>query len=320
MKVTMHLLLWPSRGKLDSPSQQHGLPKALPNGRIGISPHNYLWEYKWWPPLVLQCKGHIMDSKDGWMDGWYSSCPHPSHPLISRDHGRGEHLSHPPTRKPFFVGSCHKSLDGGWKRVMESVQFLWLESNPSSCMYLSFGLLKDLGLNKTYGDGCNMKLWQMKSMTGALFFSPRDLSIKTVFIGVDLNLYNTPMYVLRPMQYFIRHNIIRIHNNVLWDWQYATKYSWIFLTFSLNVRMSIPQNIVMDLNNVMEAHGIYIHSSIVDEGALAKTSPLYHWGPNEERGIYRMHSSNMKAMKKYTAWSLLFEVDLTMEFVFETLN
>lgn len=58
---------WPGRGKLDSPTQQHGLPKALPNGRIGISPHNYLWEYKWWPPLVLQCKGHIMDSKDGWM-------------------------------------------------------------------------------------------------------------------------------------------------------------------------------------------------------------------------------------------------------------
>lgn len=149
---------WPGRGKLDSPTQQHGLPKALPNGRIGISPHNYLWEYKWWPPLVLQCKGHIMDSKDGWMDGWDSSFSYLHHPLLSEDHGNGEHLSHPPTRKPFFVGNCHKSLDGGWKCVMESVQFLWLESIHSSCMYFIVGLLKDLWYWKTYGNGCNMKL------------------------------------------------------------------------------------------------------------------------------------------------------------------
>ena len=50
------------------------------------------------------------------------------------------------------------------------------------------------------------------------------------------------------------HNIIRIHNNVLWDYQY---YVNIFPIFSLNVGLfykllSIPQNIVMDMNNVMQ--------------------------------------------------------------------
>jgi hypothetical protein len=50
------------------------------------------------------------------------------------------------------------------------------------------------------------------------------------------------------------HSIIQIHNSVLWDWQY---YGDVFI-FRLNVGifciiMSVPHNIVMDLNNVM--HG-----------------------------------------------------------------
>ena len=31
----------------------------------------------------------------------------------------------------------------------------------------------------------------------------------------------------------LAHNIIRIHNNVTWDWQYSTEYYWIFAAFSL---------------------------------------------------------------------------------------
>ena len=31
------------------------------------------------------------------------------------------------------------------------------------------------------------------------------------------------------------HNIIKIHNNVLWDWSYSVKYFQIFLTYKLNV-------------------------------------------------------------------------------------
>ena len=45
------------------------------------------------------------------------------------------------------------------------------------------------------------------------------------------------------------HNIIQISNNVLWDWQCFVEYSphsiWICGI------LSSPQNIVMDLNNIM---------------------------------------------------------------------
>jgi hypothetical protein len=49
-----------------------------------------------------------------------------------------------------------------------------------------------------------------------------------------------------------KHNIIQIHNNVSWDWQYSMEYSpysiymWEFLWI-----LSVPHNVVMDLNNVM---------------------------------------------------------------------
>ena len=55
------------------------------------------------------------------------------------------------------------------------------------------------------------------------------------------------------------YNIIQIHNSFLWDWQYSIKYSQMFihstwmweyprLFFGI---LLVPQNIVMDLNNVM---------------------------------------------------------------------
>ena len=79
------------------------------------------------------------------------------------------------------------------------------------------------------------------------------------------------------------HNIIHSHNNILRHWQYYIEYSshlvWIwecsivyymsekiFLTFILNVRiwfiiLSIHQNIVMTLNNVMSCSTFTCYSS-----------------------------------------------------------
>ena len=49
------------------------------------------------------------------------------------------------------------------------------------------------------------------------------------------------------------HNIIQIHNNVLWDWWNSAEYSphsiWMWGMF--RIILSVPQDIVMDLNNGM---------------------------------------------------------------------
>ena len=45
------------------------------------------------------------------------------------------------------------------------------------------------------------------------------------------------------------HKIIQIPNNVLWNREYSTEYSRRFPTFSSI--LSVPQNTVMDLNNLM---------------------------------------------------------------------
>ena len=44
-----------------------------------------------------------------------------------------------------------------------------------------------------------------------------------------------------PVQH--EHNIIQIHNNVLWDWQFLKEYFWIFPTFKLDVE-NIRENFV----------------------------------------------------------------------------
>jgi hypothetical protein len=55
------------------------------------------------------------------------------------------------------------------------------------------------------------------------------------------------------MKHQKKHNIIQIHNNVMWEWHYYTKYSshsdWMWEIFYK--RMSVTHNIVMELNNVM---------------------------------------------------------------------
>ena len=49
------------------------------------------------------------------------------------------------------------------------------------------------------------------------------------------------------------HNIIQIHNNVLWDSRYFTEYfsNYIWMWGTFYEVLLVPQNIVMNLNNVM---------------------------------------------------------------------
>ena len=51
-----------------------------------------------------------------------------------------------------------------------------------------------------------------------------------------------------------QHNIIQIHNNVMWDSQYYAEYvPHLVWMWGIYYRiMSIPHNTVMDMNNVMK--------------------------------------------------------------------
>ena len=47
----------------------------------------------------------------------------------------------------------------------------------------------------------------------------------------------------------------------MWDLQYSMECSWIFLTFNMRIFygvLSIPQNIVIDLNNVYKKYQIML--------------------------------------------------------------
>ena len=44
------------------------------------------------------------------------------------------------------------------------------------------------------------------------------------------------------------------------------------------------------------AHGVYINSSIVDEGVLVRTSSLHRRGPNEERELSYMRVTFIRPM------------------------
>ena len=66
------------------------------------------------------------------------------------------------------------------------------------------------------------------------------------------------------------YNIIQIHNNVMWDWEYFAEYSShcdrmyrIFFIILL-----VPQNIVMDLNDVMAMISIWLFLKRKDIGLL----------------------------------------------------
>ena len=54
-------------------------------------------------------------------------------------------------------------------------------------------------------------------------------------------------------QLVMHHNIIKIHKIVLWDCQYSTKYPPypVWTRKIISEKLSVPQNIVMDMNDVM---------------------------------------------------------------------
>jgi hypothetical protein len=90
--------------------------------------------------------------------------------------------------------------------------------------------------------------------------------LEPMYISEILEIVNeapkSPPYVgLNSRQnHFQSHNIIQIHNNVMWDWQYYVKYS---PTFKLNMRiflriLSVPDNTIMDLNNVWQTYTYFI--------------------------------------------------------------
>ena len=72
------------------------------------------------------------------------------------------------------------------------------------------------------------------------------------------------IYTLSTIQLAPIHNITHNLNNVMWDWQYYVKYSshlaWIWGIF--HIILSVPQNIVLDLNNV--CHHSYTIQLIVE--------------------------------------------------------
>ena len=57
------------------------------------------------------------------------------------------------------------------------------------------------------------------------------------------------------------HNIFQIYNSVLWGWQYSTKCSLALFHGNL----SIPQNIVMNMNNLIFTSKRYFDNSIIWE-------------------------------------------------------
>lgn len=54
------------------------------------------------------------------------------------------------------------------------------------------------------------------------------------------------MFCLNYLSQSYKHNIIQIHNKLLWDSQHFTEYYWTFHEI-----LTVTQNIVMDLNNVI---------------------------------------------------------------------
>ena len=94
-----------------------------------------------------------------------------------------------------------------------------------------------------------------------------------LILNFPAQLFKYPAIIFQgPMEQ--EHNINQIHNCLLWDWHYLeglTLFSGIFLTnwmWGIFCKiLSIPQNIVMNLNNVMS----YTLSNIMSR----KRSPIF---------------------------------------------
>ena len=121
------------------------------------------------------------------------------------------------------------------------------------------------------------------------------------------------MFIWAPK---MMHNIIQIHNNIAWDWQYYMEYSKI-PSWSIWRReifygiMSIPHNIVMDLNNVMW-HQLWpqfgFATNHVVKWAAWKKSPFKTHLPNATSKLIVPHTNrSMTCVNHIQVWDLKFE-------------
>ena len=59
---------------------------------------------------------------------------------------------------------------------------------------------------------------------------------------------------MSALEFFIAHlhNIIHIHNNVMWDWQYSTEYFYIFPSSEVNTTFGVFSiNYYLELRNAI---------------------------------------------------------------------
>ena len=83
------------------------------------------------------------------------------------------------------------------------------------------------------------------------------------FTAITLVSCFSNMLIMEKNGHFKLYNIIQIHNNVLWDWQYFMEYFYVLFECGecsgiSSVILSVPLNIVMDLNNVIVVGSILV--------------------------------------------------------------
>ena len=95
-------------------------------------------------------------------------------------------------------------------------------------------LLTNLHTNKLKGQAHQInsppydRWWRLTS------WSLQFIGMETCHLSLLLPKWDVAGPMMRGMDLSL-HNIIQIHNNVQWDWQYFTEYSLVFPYISLNV-------------------------------------------------------------------------------------
>ena len=103
------------------------------------------------------------------------------------------------------------------------------------------------------GNGLKKKKQKTKK-----FLNDRWIDVQLDILLFEITKRTSNLYIDWELRHRRHHNIIQIHINVLWDWQYSMKYikyfcipiEWRNMEIFYEM-LSIPQNNVMDLNNVM---------------------------------------------------------------------
>ena len=122
---------------------------------------------------------------------------------------------------------------------LRSKVVICLSPSPKSLKYLGSTLIN-------YKKYCNFKykmfIYRHTSMF-LLFWLCCNICVARVMLICLGNLYAS-----------CTHNIIHIHNIIMWDWQYYVEYSShsIWMREIFYKILLVPHNIVMDLNNVMQ--------------------------------------------------------------------